>query len=312
MTDLAEPASFEAQLNHGAKPRRTGFASFDLMNVIGYALLIFAAVATIMPFLWMVSTSFKTDQEIFRFPLSFMPDGLEWKNYLDAIRSPEAGRQLVNSLIYALGSTFSNLVFCSLAGYALARMQFSGKNLIFALVVGLLMVPAQSQIVPVYLIVQKIPFAGGNDWLGNGGTGLLNTYWGMILPTAATPFGIFMMRQFFTRIPMEYEESAKLDGAPPFTIFRRILLPLARPSLAVLGVLSFQSAWNDFVWPLILNSHREMATLQIGLQLLQSGPDARWNVVMAMATLITMPIIIVYLFAQRHVVDGAVSSGVKG
>lgn len=310
MTDLAQPAAMERQVM--ARRRGREFPRFDIMNVIGYILLLFAALATVMPFLWMVSTSFKGDQEIFRFPPSFIPDGLRWQNYLDAMASPDAGRQLVNSLIYALGSTFSNLVFCSLAGYALARMQFSGRNLIFALVVGLLMVPAQSQIVPVFLIVQKIPFAGGNDWLGNGGTGLLNTYWGMILPTAATPFGIFMMRQFFTRIPMEYEESAKLDGASPFTIFRRILLPLARPSLAVLGVLSFQSAWNDFVWPLILNSHREMATLQIGLQLLQSGPDARWNVVMAMATLITLPVIIVYLLAQRHVIDGAVSSGVKG
>lgn len=204
------------------------------------------------------------------------------------------------------------MVFCALAGYALARMQFKGKNIIFALVVGLLMVPAQSQIVPVFLIVQRIPFAGGNDWLGNGGTGLLNTYWGMILPTAATPFGIFMMRQFFSRIPIEYEESARLDGAKTFTIFWRILLPLARPAMAVLGVLSFQSAWNDFIWPLILTSQREMATLQIGLQLLQSGPDARWNVVMAMATLITLPVIIVFLFAQRYVIDGAVTSGVKG
>ncbi|WP_052731646.1 carbohydrate ABC transporter permease [Devosia geojensis] len=280
--------------------------------VVGYGLLLFAAFATMAPFLWMVSTSFKTDPEVFRFPPSFVPQGLVWQNYLDVINAPDTGRQLINSLIFALGSTASNLAFCSLAGYALARMQFRGKTLVFALVVGLLMVPAQSQIVPVFLIVQKIPFAGGNDWLGNGGTGLLNTYWGMILPTAATPFGIFLMRQFFTRIPIEYEESARLDGARPFTIFWRILLPLARPAMAVLGVLSFQSAWNEFIWPLILTNSRDMATLQIGLQLLQSGPDARWNVVMAMATLITMPIIVVFLFAQRYVIDGAVTSGVKG
>jgi multiple sugar transport system permease protein len=279
---------------------------------IGYGLLIFAALATITPFLWMVSTSFKTDAETFQFPPNFIPDSLVWQNYIDAIAGPDTARQLMNSLVYALGSTVTNMVFCALAGYALARMQFKGRNIIFALVVGMLMVPAQSQIVPVFLIVQKIPFAGGNDWLGNGGTGLLNTYWGMILPTAATPFGIFMMRQFFSRIPIEYEESARLDGAKPFTIFWRILLPLARPAMAVLGILSFQAAWNDFVWPLILTSQREMATLQIGLQLLQSGPDARWNVVMAMATLITMPIIIVFLFAQRFVIDGAVTSGVKG
>jgi multiple sugar transport system permease protein len=120
------------------------------------------------------------------------------------------------------------------------------------------------------------------------------------------------MRQFFLRIPLEYEESARIDGAGAFTIFWSVVLPLARPALAVLGVLSFQSAWNDFVWPLILTSHANMATLQLGLQLLQTGPDARWNVVMAMATMITMPIIIVFLFAQRYVIDGAVGSGVKG
>jgi len=141
---------------------------------------------------------------------------------------------------------------------------------------------------------------------------LLDTYGGMILPNAASPFGIFLMRQFFMRIPMDYEEAARLDGAGSFTIFWRILLPLARPALAVLGVLSFQLAWNDFVWPLILTSDRQMATLQLGLQLLKSGPDARWNVVMAFATLITLPVIVVFLFAQRHVIDAAVTSGVKG
>lgn len=280
--------------------------------IIGYALLLVAAFAAVTPFLWMISTSFKTDPELFQFPPNFLPAGLAWQNYIDAVASPTTGRELVNSLVYAFGSTISNLVFCSLAGYALARMQFAGKAIVFGLVVGLLMVPAQSQIIPVFLIVQRIPFAGGNDWLGNGGTGLLNTYWGMILPTAATPFGIFLMRQFFMRIPIEYEESARIDGAKSLTIFWRILLPLARPAMAVLGVLSFQGAWNDFVWPLILTSSRDMATLQLGLQLLQTGPDARWNVVMAMATLITLPVIVVFLIAQRYVIDGAVTSGVKG
>jgi multiple sugar transport system permease protein len=169
--------------------------------IIGYGLLAFAAFATIAPFLWMVSTSLKADSEIFEFPPSFIPHGLAWQNYIDAMNAPDAGRQLVNSLIYAGGSTLSNLLFCSLAGYALARMRFKGRTIVFGLVLALLMVPAQSQIVPVFVIVQKIPFAGGNDWLGNGGTGLLNTYWGMILPTAATPFGIFLMRQFLHAHP---------------------------------------------------------------------------------------------------------------
>lgn len=283
-----------------------------LGTAIGYLTLVIAAIACLAPFLWMISTSFKADDELFAFPPSFVPNTLQWQNYADALASPYVGRELANSLIYATGSTICNLVFCSLAGYALARLRFKGQAIVLALVIGLLMVPAQSQIIPVFLIVQKLPFLGGNDWLGNGGTGLLNTYWGMILPTAATPFGIFLMRQFFTRIPIEYEEAARMDGAKTVAIFWRITLPLARPALAVLGVLSFQSAWNDFVWPLILTSSREMATLQLGLQLLQTGPDARWNVVMAMATLITLPVILVFIFAQRYVIDGAVTSGVKG
>jgi multiple sugar transport system permease protein len=307
MTGSHRPTRFQAASGH----RWFGIAKV-LESLIGYTTLLFCAFLCIAPFIWMIGTSLKTDGELYQFPPSFLPSGLEWQNYLDAVNSPNVLHELANSVIYACGSTICNLVFCSLAGYALARLQFPGRSLIFAVVVGLLMVPAQSQIVPVFLIVQKIPFAGGNNWLGQGGTGLLNTYWGMILPSAATPFGIFLMRQFFSRIPVEYEEAARLDGAGTFMIFWRVILPLARPSMAVLGILSFQAAWNDFIWPLILTSSREMATLQLGLQLLQTGPDARWNVVMAMATLITLPVIVVYIAAQRFVVDGGMSSGVKG
>jgi multiple sugar transport system permease protein len=281
-------------------------------RAVGIVLLLIAVLTAVTPFLWMLSTSLKADRELYEFPLRFIPREPIWRNYIAALQIDDGGLQLVNSLVYAFGNTLSNLVFCSLAGYALARMQFHGRAIMFGLIVALLMVPSQSQIIPVFLIVKHIPFAGGNDWLGDGGTGLLNTYWGLILPSAATPFGIFMMRQFFSRVPIEYEESARLDGAKSFTIFWRILLPLSRPALAVLGILSFQHAWNDFVWPLILTSERSMATLQLGLQLVQTGPDARWNVVMALATLITLPVIIVYIFAQRYVVDGAISSGVKG
>lgn len=281
-------------------------------RLVGAVLLLFAAGMTLAPYLWMLSASLKTGQEMYVFPPTWLPQAPSLDNYAEVLQLPGAGRQLVNSLVYAGGSTLANLILCSLAGYAFARLAFRGKKVLFALVLALLMVPTQSQIIPVFLIIKHIPFAGGNDWLGSGGTGLLNTYAGLILPNAATPFGIFLMRQFFIRVPPEYEESARLDGAGSFTIFRRILLPLSRPALTVLAILSFQHAWNDFVWPLILTSTRDMGTLQTGLQLLHNGPDTRWNVVMAAAALITAPMIIVFLSAQRHFIQNFASAGLKG
>lgn len=294
--------------------KHTGGALFQsgAERFLAAALLLFAAAATIAPYLWMLSASFKTGQEMYVFPPTWLPAAPNLGNYIEVLQLPYAGQQLVNSLIYAGGTTLANLILCSLAGYAFARLEFRGRNALFALVLALLMVPTQSQIIPVFLIVKHIPFAGGNDWLGNGGTGLLNTYAGLILPNAATPFGIFLMRQFFIRVPPEYEESARLDGAGSFAIFRKILLPLSRPALTVLAILSFQQAWNDFVWPLILTSTRDMGTLQTGLQLLHSGPDTRWNVVMAAAALITAPMIIVFLSAQRHFIQNFASTGLKG
>ncbi len=297
-----------------AKENRSGGALFQSAGerLLGFGLLLFAVGAVLAPYLWMLSASLKTGAEMYEFPPAWLPKTPNLGNYAEVLLLPDAGRQLLNSLVYAGGSTLANLVLCSLAGYAFARLEFRGRSALFGLVLALLMVPTQSQIIPVFLIVKHIPLAGGNDWLGQGGTGLLNSYAGLILPNAATPFGIFLMRQFFVRIPAEYEESARIDGAGSFTIFRRILLPLSRPALTVLAILSFQHAWNDFVWPLILTSTRDMGTLQTGLQLLHNGPDTKWNLVMAAAALITAPIIVVFLSAQRHFIQNFATAGLKG
>lgn len=282
-----------------------------LERLLAGGLLFFALAVTLLPYVWMLSASFKIGAEIYAPTQSFLPQHPAVGNYQQLLSAPGSALQLINSLIYAGGSTLANLFTCSLAGYAFARLHFRGKKWLFMMIICLLMIPSQSQIIPVFLIIKHIPLLGGNDWFGVGGTGLLNTFVGMILPNAATPFGIFLMRQFFVRIPVEFEESARIDGANTLTIFWRIILPLSRPALSVLAVLSFQNTWNDFVWPLVLTSTRDMTNLQTGLQLLINGPDTQWNLVMAAATLITLPMIIVFIGAQRYFIGSAMSSGVK-
>lgn len=279
--------------------------------VIWYLVIAAVSVVAIYPFLMMVSTALKDETELAQFPPSLLPGHWQWSNFIAALSATDFARQLANSLIYALGSMVGNIVLCSLAGYAFAKMRFPGRTVIFAGIIALLMVPAQSQIVPVFIVLQHIPLAGGNNILGMGGSGLLNTYAGLIMPSVATPLGIFLMRQFFSGIPDEYLEAARMDGASHLRIFASIMVPLCTPAVATLGILSFQSAWNDFVWPLILTSDTRLATLQLGLQLYADGTESETNILMAASTLTVIPMIILFLAAQRYFVGG-LSAGLKG
>lgn len=286
------------------RARRTG------RRVAWYAVAVVASVLAIYPFLMMVFTALKPEEELAVFPPTFLPTDWQWGNFVTAATSNGFPRQLLNSLVYAGGSMIGNVLFCSLAGYAFAKMTFRGRNVMFTLILALLMVPAQSQIVPVFIVLQHIPFAGGNNWLGSGGSGLLNTYVGLIMPSVVTPLGIFLMRQFFISIPDEYAEAGRIDGASTLRIFSAIMLPLARPAAATLAILSFQAAWNDFVWPLILTSDTKLATLQLGLQLYQTGQDAQTNLLLAASTLTVIPMVALFLAAQRHFVGG-IGAGLK-
>lgn len=277
-----------------------------------YLLLAAAAAVCALPFFWMVSSAFKTPADMARFPPTWLPSHPTLANFTAALETGNYGRQLLNSLVYAGGSTVANLVLCSLAGYAFARMTFPGQRWIFGLVIALIMVPAQSQLIPVFVILKHILLAGGNDLLGDGGTGLLNTYAGLVMPTAATPFGILLMRQFFRGLPRDYEEAARIDGAGTWTVFSRIILPLSRPAMAALGIITFQTAWNDFVWPLILTNDSSMTNLQLGLQLFQSSHDAQQQILMAAGVLNILPMIVVFLIGQRYFVGGLNVSGLKG
>ena len=270
------------------------------------------AVTMVLPFLWMISTSLKPESEIFRFPPAWVPHAWQWSNYRDAMQAAAFGRYFINTIIYASAITISNLLFCSMAAYAFARLRFRGRNVLFILTLGTMMVPGQVTMVPVFILLKRWPLVGGNDWLGIGGHGLLNTYVGLILPGAVGAFGIFLLRQFFMTLPRELEDAARIDGCSEAGIYWRIILPLSKPALATLGIFTFTAAWNEFLWPLLIMSKDSMKTLQVGIQVFQTQYITSWDLLMAATVVITTPVLIIFLAGQRYFTRGIALSGMKG
>lgn len=270
------------------------------------------ALTTIVPFLWMISTSLKPEPEIFRFPPVWLPSVWKWDNYAKAMTAAPFERYFLNTVIYAVGITATNLLFCSMAAYAFARLRFPGRNLLFILVLGTMMIPAQVTMVPVFIMLKRWPLLGGNDVLGAGGHGLLNTYTGLILPGAVGAFGIFLLRQFFMTLPRELEDAARIDGCSEAGIYWRIILPLSKPAMATLGIFTFTAAWNEFLWPLLIMSKDSMKTLQVGLQVFQTQYTTTWDLLMAGTVVVTIPVLIIFLFGQRYFTRGIALSGMKG
>jgi len=281
---------------------------FSLLHLV----LAAGAVSMILPFLWMLSTSLKPESQIFRFPPVWLPDRWQWSNYVEAMQAAAFARYFINTLIYAGAVTITNLLFCSMAAYAFARLRFRGRNLLFILVLGTMMIPGQVTMVPVFIMLKHWPFAGGNDALGLGGHGLLNSYTGLVLPVAVSAFGIFLLRQFFMTLPSELEDAARIDGCSEAGIYWRIILPLSKPALATLSIFTFTAAWNEFLWPLLIMSKDSMKTLQVGLQVFQTQYTTRWDLLMAGTVLVTLPVLIVFLVGQRYFTRGIALTGMKG
>jgi len=277
-----------------------------------HLLLAVGAVTMILPFLWMISTSLKPERQIFRYPPVWAPDAWQWGNYVEAMQSARFGQYFVNTIIYSGVVTISNLLLCSMAAYAFARLVFRGRDVLFVLVLGTMMIPAQVTMVPVFIMLKRCPLVGGNDWLGLGGHGLLNTYPGLVLPAAVGGFGIFLLRQFFMTLPRELEDAARIDGCSEVGIYWRIILPLSKPALATLGIFTFTAAWNEFLWPLLITSKDSMRTLQLGLQVFQSQYTTRWDLLMAGTVVVTIPVLIIFLAGQRYFTRGIAMSGIKG
>jgi multiple sugar transport system permease protein len=273
-------------------------------EVIFYAVLVGYAIAVTIPFLWSFLTSFKTLPESARNPPTGLP--LHWT--LDAwfgsngvFTAGDFPRWFVNSVIVATLVCVGNLFFDSLAGYAFARLNFPGRKVLFFLVLGTMMVPAAMTLLPLYIILVKMP---GGSWI--------NTYQGLAVPFMVSAFGIFLMRQFFMSLPIELEEAARVDGLGRFGIYRRIALPLAKPALATLAILQFQGSWDAFLMPSFIASTNNMLTLPVGLQHYSFQFTTFWPQVMAGSMIVIIPILIIYIFAQRFFIEGVASSGVKG
>jgi multiple sugar transport system permease protein len=267
--------------------------------------LLALAVLWLAPIAWVVVTSLKLSENIVRLPPEWIPWPATSAHYQEVLwsssRTARIGRAFVNSLVVALGSVLVVLSTSAMAAYPLARMRFPGRELIFGVLVGSLMIPNAVLLVPQYVLTQRI--------------GWLSTYQGMIVPEAAMvfAFGVFLLRQFFLGMPRELEDAALIDGAGPWQVFSRIILPLSQPVLAALAIFAFRSAWNDFLWPLIAVNKPEMFPLPVALALLRNAYSSEsYGPIMAGAALSALPLLVVFIVANRRIVEGVRLSGLKG
>lgn len=265
----------------------------------------------VVPFLWMILTSFKTLNEVNGF--AWLPDHVEWMNYVNALKAAPFAMYFRNSLIVVVGQTIPVLLLCTAAGYALAQLPIRGRKGILNYFILLLIVPFQVLIVPLFLVVRRIPLAGGNDILGNGGTGWLNTWAALIVPFVSAPLFVFLARQFFISLPAELADAARVDGVSEIGIFFRIMAPLAAPAFVTIALFNVESSWNGFIWPLVATSSESLRPLQFGLATFAQGSGSvQWPFLMAMSALATLPMILLFIFGQRYFIAGMATSGIKG
>jgi multiple sugar transport system permease protein len=265
-----------------------------------YGVLFLFSVLMALPLVWAVSTSLKPDSDIFASPIRWIPTRYTFEHYFQVFATVPFARYFANSVFLATAGVITNLVLGSLAGYAFARLRFRGRKTLFGLLLASMMVPSVVTIVPSFLILRAIPLAGGNDLLGQGGFGLLNSYWAVILPGAAGPFAVFLMRQFFMSLPTDIADAARIDGCGEFRIFWQLYLPLCKPALATLAVFTFQAGWNSFLWPLIVLNDPSMSTVQMGLAAFSYNHNTDFGPLMAGSIIAMLPTLALFIYAQRH------------
>lgn len=294
-TDFAELRPPVAATEPTARASRRPGASIYLIAI--YGILIVAALISLVPFLYVISTSFKSTVSLFQYPPEWIPSEPTLENFQSLLQDYPFVRWTLNSFIVASVVTLIKVVIDSMAGYAFAKMSFPGKDGLFIVVLMTLMIPFAATLIPLFIIVRDLH--------------LTNTYPGLILPALASPIGIFMMRQFIETLPTDLENAARLDGCSEFQIFRRVILPLVRPGLVVLGVFTFMTQWTSYLWPLVIGTREEMYTLTVGVQSLRSLFTVNWGVLSAGAVLSMLPLVLVFLFLQRYFIAGSIAGALK-
>lgn len=259
--------------------------------------LIFLSAAMAFPFVWMVSASLKPSDKVLEYPPRLIPDEFRFQNYAEVFEQIPFLRYMLNSLIVAGSVTIVALVFHSMAGYALGTMQFRGKKPIFVGIISTMMIPFYAIVIPLFILCQRM--------------GLVDTYWGMILPWIPHAFGIFLMRQYFLSFPKELKEAAVIDGCTPFGVFFKIALPISKSILAALGIVFFTSNWDRFLWPMLITNSPEMRVLPVGIMQFKGQFVVNWHLMMAAAVIGCIPTIIVFIFLQDKIVEGVKMSGMK-
>ncbi len=273
-----------------------------MARMAGYAILVLVAGMMVVPFLWMVTTSLKAPGTEFAYPPQILPTQFDFSNYQRLFDNLPFGQYLLNTLFITLATVVGQVTICSLAAYGFARLNFMGRDTIFVLYLTTMMIPFQITLIPMYLIIT--------------GLGWVNTYQGLIVPGISSAFGIFLLRQSFLNIPRDYQDAARIDGASEWVIFTRVFLPLNGPALATLSVFAFMGTWTDLLWPLLIARSEQMRTLELGLAYFNARPNAflqpNWPLLMAGSVVVMLPVLVVYIVAQRYFIQGIALSGVKG
>lgn len=267
--------------------------------IIAYIILTIGALSMVLPFIWMLLTSFMTNSQIFSYPPEVIPEPFKWQNYVDVNQKIPLFHYFINSMIVSIATVIGQIVTCSTAAYAFARLNFKYKEGLFIIFLATMMIPPQVNIIPLFFLMREL------HWI--------DTYWALIVPGLFGGFGIFLLRQWFLSFPKELEDAAKIDGCNPLTTFWHIALPLALPAIVTLGIFSFITSWNSFMWPLIVTNADTMKTLPVGLAAFKGSfrETTEWAQLMAASIISIIPVIIVFMLGQKYFIKGIMAGAIK-
>lgn len=295
MAQIAIESRNEAPSGRPGPRRERRLAWWQIVIYLGLGIF---TISSVGPLVFTAISSFKTMHDVLAFPPSLWPNPFIWSNYQEILSNSLFARWIFNALVYAVGAMVLNVVFSAMAGYALGRLNFPGREIIFAVTLAVMMIPSAITLIPKFLVVNTMH--------------LNNTYFALILPAMAQPFSVFIMVQFMKTLPRELEESAMIDGASRFRTFFQVIMPLVKPALTAVAILTFQAAWNDFQWPLVAMGSQDMYTLPLGLFYFKSAHYTEYNLLLAGSMFNTIPILFLFFIFQRYFIEGALGSSVKG